>query len=101
MHQKEGGECWGETCWSGKRFTHLRWWEDERETKGRKENRKKCLEYSVPAGAEIDTAVACSGTLQDDRGELSTGGILARTIFDTKRDGRKREGREKGRGQKG
>lgn len=47
------------------------------------------------------TAVACSSALQDDRGELSVEVIVVLTIFDAKRGGRKGEGREKRRGQKG
>lgn len=46
-------------------------------------------------------AIACSSALQDDRGELSAGGVLACTIFDAKRGGRKGKGRERWRGQKG
>ena len=46
-------------------------------------------------------AVACSSALQEDRGELSAGGVLARTIFDAKRGGRNGKGRGKWRGQKG
>ena len=46
-------------------------------------------------------AVACSSALQDDRGELSAGGVLACTIFDAKRGGRNGKGREKRRGQEG